>query len=79
MRKTNDYAVETADTSTDQPQAYLTITKIIRENQALHIRKGYGETIGQMIDQHIASCLKNGDEIQEVTLEFSPEQWNAMR
>ncbi len=64
----------------DRPaSAYLTITKVIRESVPLHVRKGYGESIGQMIDQHIVDCIQRGDEIQEVTLGFSPEQWNAMR
>lgn len=60
------------------PSAYLTVTKVVREHVPLHIRPGYGETLGQMIDAHIAACIDKGDEISSVTLEFSPEQFNAL-
>lgn len=68
-----------AETSQGPASAHLTVTKVVRESIPLHVRTGYGETVGQMIDAHIAQALAQGDEVQEVTLGFDTEQWNAMR
>lgn len=69
---------ETAVAEERMPSGGLTITKVIREHIPLYVRKGYGETIGSQIDAAIAQAVAQGDEIQEVTVGFDPEQWRLM-
>ena len=76
--KTWDGTVEAVD-QTIPASGYLTVTKVIREHHELRLRKGFGESIGQLIDSHIAEALQKGDEVQELTFGFSPEQWETMR
>lgn len=68
-----------AQDATIKPVAYMTVTKVIRESVPLCPRAGYGESIGQMVDQYIDTALQNGDELQTVAVEFDTEHWNAMR
>jgi hypothetical protein len=68
----------TAET-VSRPVAYMRVTKVIHEHIELRVRESYGETIGGLIDAHIASALEAGDELQSVTFDFAEGQWDEMR
>lgn len=54
--------------------ANLRIAKIAYDNYPVDFVHG-GPSIGQMIDDHIAGCVAVGCTIQEITLEFDPNEW----
>jgi hypothetical protein len=56
----------------------LTITKVVRE--AHPIRDDQGEmTIGEFVDTKLRELAKNGEEVQTIAIDITPEQWNFMR
>lgn len=57
------------------PIAGLEVVKVVREYVPLH--GGGTRTFGEMVDEYLNDCAKSGNEVQEVKLAFSPEQWFA--
>jgi hypothetical protein len=58
--------------------ANLRIAKIAYDHHPIDFVNGAGPSIGQMIDDHISGCVAVGCMVQEITLEFSPEDWHRV-
>lgn len=57
----------------------LEIVKIVREFVALETTADLNAlTIGQMIDEHLASAANRGDEVQTVKLDLDSDQWREI-
>ena len=62
----------------EQPIAYIAITKVVREERP--ILPGPNEvSLGEMVDRTLAEIARNGEEVQEFTLRFEPEQWEEFK
>lgn len=61
----------------------LETRRIVRDVVPLELdmTDDYGEpkTVGQLIDERIAECLRVGDELQQVTFHFDHESPDAVR
>lgn len=59
--------------------AGIVVTKIIRETHPIKMSKsGVGPSIGEMVDRHIESAMRDGHELNEVKVEFDQDDWNTL-
>lgn len=59
--------------------AGIQIVKVVREFHEVEPAPAAGNTFGAFVDEYIAAALESGDELQDVTVHFSPEDWQGMR
>lgn len=56
----------------------LRTTRVIVSDETIGLSRSFGETIGTLIDQRIASALVNNETLQTINVEFTPEEWNEL-
>jgi hypothetical protein len=55
--------------------AYLTITKVVRENQPIVRGAAEHNTLGKVIDDMLADVAMQGGEVQSFELEVTSDYW----
>jgi hypothetical protein len=58
------------------PMAYLEVTKVIRESVPVFDGGVGGMTLGQLVDDYMTQCAKDGVEVQELAVGFGDKnEW----
>ena len=57
----------------------INVTRITIESHPITIANGKGPTVGQMVDDYLASEARECHQVQTVAVEFEQAEWHTFR
>jgi hypothetical protein len=78
VKKPSFHEAQVAEVANRPVVGHLNVTKLVKEHQPIYAAEGHGQSVGMFIDDYLAECVQDGDEIHEICVAFDPADWKRL-
>ena len=75
MKKASFHEAQVAEVANRPVVGHLNVIKLVKEHQPIYAAEGHGQSVGAFIDDYLAACVEQGDDVHEVCVAFEPNDW----